>query len=114
MLFDWSKPVASLLSRLQENGYKIFSVNDGELCRIDQNFSDRTARKMAVDIITGVDESAVAVIKNNRIYAIYIVLGNDPDEIVADYTQDEELERIMEEYSDYWCDKKCPMIEEAE
>lgn len=108
---NWSVPVSSLLSRLQDNGYKIFSVNDGAVMeRIDQNFSDRTARKEATDIICSVDESAIALCKGGKTFAVYIVLGNDPDEIAADFTDDEDLERVIEEFSDNWCDKKCPVI----
>jgi len=29
-LLDWSVPVSSLVNKLQENGYKIYGVNDGE------------------------------------------------------------------------------------
>jgi alpha-glucosidase (family GH31 glycosyl hydrolase) len=108
---NWTVPVSSLLSRLQDNGYKIFSVNDGaEMQIIDQNLSNRTSRKEATDHICSVDESAVALCKDGKTFAVYIVLGNDPDEIVADYTDNEDLERVIDEFSDNWCDKKCPVI----
>jgi hypothetical protein len=108
---NWSVPVSSLLSRLQDNGYKIFSVNDGVVMeRIDQNLSNRTARKKATDIIDSVDESAIALCKDGKTFGVYIVLGNNPDEIVADYTDNEDLERVIDEFSDNWCDKKCPVI----
>lgn len=108
-LLDWSAPVASLLYKLQMNGYKIFSVND---VIIDQNLSDNTARKKAVKEIVSVDDSAVALIKDKKTFAVYIVLGNEPNEIAADYTDDEDLERVIDEYIDQWEDKKCPTIKE--
>lgn len=108
-LLDWSAPVASLLYRLQLNGYKIFSV-DGVI--IDQNLSDTTARKKAVKEIVSVDDSAVALIKDKKTFAVYIVLGNEPNEIAADYTDNEDLERVIDEYIDQWEDKKCPTIKE--
>lgn len=110
---DWSVPVSSLLNRLQQDGYKIFSVNDGEeMVLIDQNLSDLTARKKATEVICSVDHSAIALFKNGKRYAVYIVLGNDPSEIVADYTDDPSLEMIIDTFSDYWMEKKCPVIED--
>jgi hypothetical protein len=111
MALNWKVPVSSLLSRLQDNGYKIFSVNNGgETVLIDQNLSNGTARAKAVEEIISVDASAVAFIKNRKTFAVYIVLGNDPEEIAADYTDDEELERVIDEFSDSWQDKKCPRM----
>jgi hypothetical protein len=108
-LLDWSAPVASLLNKLQMNGYKIFSVDN---VIIDQNLSVNTARKKAVKEIVSVDDSAVALIKDKKTFAVYIVLGNEPNEIVADYTDDEDLERVIDEYIDQWEDKKCTTIKE--
>lgn len=110
---NWLVPVASLLYRLQLNGYKIFSISDGEeTTRIEQNLSDATARKHAVNLIVNVDYSAIALIKDKKTFAVYIVLGNEPYEIVQDYTDNEDLERVIDEYIDQWEDKKCTTIKE--
>jgi hypothetical protein len=112
-LYNWAIPVSSLLNHLQKGGYKIFSVYDGEeTTLIDQNLSDLTARKKAVEDIVSVDYSCVTVQKNNKMYGIHIVLDNDPDELVADYTDDEELETVIDKYNEQWEGKKCPTIEE--
>jgi methionine synthase II (cobalamin-independent) len=108
-LLDWSVPVSSLVNKLQENGYKIFSVDD---VIIDQNLSDTTARKKAVDEIVSVNDSAVALFKDKKTFAVYIVLGNDPNEIAADYTDNEDLERVIDSYNEQWEGKKCPTIKE--
>jgi hypothetical protein len=111
MALNWKVPVSSLLSRLQDNDYKIFSVNNGgETILIDQNLSNGTARAKAVEEIVSVDASAIALIKNKQTFAVYIVLGNDPHEIAADYTNDEELEKVIDEFADSWQDKKCPRM----
>lgn len=111
MALNWKVPVSSLLSRLQDNGYKIFSVNNGEeTILIDQNLSNNTARAKAVKEIVSVDSSAIALIKNRKTFAVYIVLGNDPHEITADYTEDEELEKVIDEFSRNWWDRECPRM----
>lgn len=112
-ILNWAIPVASLLNTLQENGYKIFSVSDGDKpILIDQNLSDNTARKNAVDVISSVDYSAVALNKDNKIFAVHIVLGNEPSELAADYTDDEDLERVIDDHIERWEGRKCPTIEE--
>jgi len=111
MALNWKVPVSSLLSRLQDNGYKIFSVNNGEeTILIDQNLSDKTARAKAVEEIISVDASAIALNKNRKTFAVYIVLDNEPDEIAADYTDDEDLERVIDEFSRNWPGMDCPTI----
>ena len=111
MALNWKVPVSSLLSHLQKNDYKIFSINNGaETVLIDQNLSDKTARVKAVEEIVSVDSSVIALNKNRKTFAVYIVLGNDPEEIAADYSEDEDLEKVIDEFTDSWQDKKCPRI----
>ena len=110
MALNWKVPVSSLLSHLQKNDYKIFSVNNGETVLINQNVSNNTARAKAVEEIVSVDTSAVALIKNRKTFAVYIVLDNDPHEIAADYTEDEELEKVIDQFSHNWLDKECPSM----
>jgi hypothetical protein len=112
-LLDWSVPVSSLVNKLQENGYKIYGVNDSEkLITIHPNHSNLVSRKKAVDIIVSVDESTLVVTKDNKTFGLFIVLGNEPDELVADYHSNDDLERVVEEFSSYWEGKKCPTIKE--
>ncbi len=110
MALNWKVPVSSLLSRLQDNGYKLYSVDTEKTVLIDQNVSNNTARAKAVEEIVSVDASAVALIKNRKTFAVYIVLGNDPHEIVADYTKDEELEKVIVQFSHNWWDMECPRM----
>ena len=108
-LLDWSVPVASLVNKLQENGYKIYGANDGEeLVTIHPNHSNLVARKKAVDVIVSVDDSTLVITKNNKTFGLFIVLGNDPDELVADYTSNDDLEKVIDEFQSYWGGKKCP------
>jgi hypothetical protein len=100
---DYSKPVNSLLNRFQKAGYKIVHVNDGEEQHlISKDLSNLNARKQASEFITSVDNSWVNLIKENQQVVLFIVLGNDPDEIVCDYTDNEEVESIVEAFEDQW------------
>ena len=110
-LLDWSVPVSSLINKLQKNGYKIYGVNDSkDMVKIDQNHSNLVARKKAVDVIDSVDESILVVIKDKNTFGLFIVLGNDPEELVADYSSNDDLERIVDEFISCWEGKKCPTI----
>jgi hypothetical protein len=93
-----AKAVGSLLHRLKQGGFKPVSVYDGgEIVQ---------ATKSA---LLSVDESSLYIEKNKEWYKLFIVLGNDNDEIVADYTYKEtptaeELEQILNDFADYWAE----------
>jgi hypothetical protein len=109
--YDWSKPVSSLLNKLQQNGFIIAAVNDGEeTFKMDLKKSNLANRKEATDVITSVDESWVQVKKGDAKGRMFIVLGNEPEELVCDYTDWNDLEMVITEHSIQWEGKKCPMI----
>jgi hypothetical protein len=113
---DWSKPVSSLLYRLQEKGFTLISVFDGEETTTLVNNNPIHRRKEATEIITSVDESWVTVGYKEDRADLYLVLGNGPDEILADYSYcpDTELEALLEEVEDQfsraWENKKVPVV----
>ncbi len=106
---NWSVPVNSLLNTLQKEGYKIYKAED---VIINENHSDLVARKKATEELVGVDGATLTVKKNNKMYGLFLVFGNDPEEIVADYTDNEELESVIDKYCKMWEGKKCPVIED--
>jgi hypothetical protein len=113
--YDWSVPVKSLLAKFQEAGFNVSAVHDGEgMIRIDQNLSKTKVRHSAADTVVSVDESFVYVNKDGMRARLFIVLGNEPEEIVADYNYNPQLEELLEEtidkYTLQWEGKKCPMI----
>ncbi len=85
--------VEDLIRRLDLAGFLLDSVDDGMACH--PGFR-------AVKVILSVEESSIKLYKNLTIYTIGIVLGNDKAEIVADYTTDDELDRIIETHSEAW------------
>jgi hypothetical protein len=111
--YNWAKPVSSLLAKFQRCGYDLFAVNDGgEYIIINKNLSRLDKRKEAVETITSVDLSSVYLISpKGRTFELMIVLGNEPSELVADYTYfEEETESIVEEFCQQWEGKKCPIV----
>ena len=113
--YDWSVPVKSLLGSFQEAGFIISAVHDGEeMIKIDQNLSKTKVRHSAADTVVSVDESFVYINKDGMRARLFIVLGNEPEELVADYNYNPQLEELLEEtidkYVEKWEGKKCPMI----
>ena len=114
--YDWTQPVMSLLHKLQKADVKIIAVNDGD--EYDEVVGDTNlaARKDAADMITAVDEAWVRVQHQDDFATLYIVLGNDTNEILADYTftSGSKLEAIIEGVSEafyeQWEDVPCPMV----
>lgn len=119
--YDWTQPVMSLLHKLQKADVQIVGVaivddyeNDGWQKVIGDN--NLAIRKAATDIITSVDESWVTVQYKDDFSTLYIVLGNDTNEILADYgispgsKLDEILESVSEAFYEQWEDVPCPMV----
>lgn len=112
--YDWSKPVSSLLYKLQQKGFKLVNVHDGE----DYEFftgNSLSQRKTATATIVSVDVSRLTVEKNNLRGRLYIILGNEPSELVCDWGSAsgeimEELETVVNAHSEQWEGKKCPMV----
>lgn len=114
--YDWSYPVMSLLHKLQKADVQIISVNDGGGYENVVGDSNLAIRKNAADMITAVDESWVRVKSKDAFATLYIVLGNDTNEILADYTftsgskLEEILESVSEAFYEQWEDVPCPMV----
>ena len=114
--YDWTQPVMSLLHKLQKADVQIISVNDGNEYEDVVGDSKLASRKYAADMITSVDESWVRVKSKDAFATLYIVLGNDASEILADYsyTSGTKLEGILERVSsafyEQWEDVPCPTV----
>lgn len=83
---DYSKAVNSLLLKLQKANVAITHVHDGEQWERVAVGSNLKVRKSAVEIITSVDESMVHVKHDGVVGKLYLILGNEPNEILADYS----------------------------
>lgn len=100
---DWKPCVRDLLERLVSAGFAIDKVDDGG------DLIEVVSLDTAVDAITSVDESSVFAkdTQGNSEPVLLIVLGNGPDEIVADYcgcdlAGGKRLGMILEGHSKDW------------
>ena len=114
--YDWTQPVMSLLHKLQKADVQIIAVNDGEEYENVSGDTKLAARKDAADMITAVDESWVRVKHKDDSATLYIVLGNDTREILADYSYkpssklEEILHNVSSAFYEQWEDVPCPMV----
>jgi len=111
---DWTLPVRTLIHHFQNHDFRVLSVNDGEEdVPIVSNPYSLAERKEATEIITSVDESYLRVAKGEQTAIIFIVLGNEPDELVADYGCSEELmpfvDDVVNAHRNQWEGKRCPV-----
>lgn len=109
---NWAIPVRSLLNTLQEAGFTLIAVNDGEE-RITLDERSVTARRMAAEAICSVDDSVLEINGWGRQGKVWIVLGNEPEELAADYSGDfPELEEAIDDHARAWEDRACPTVDD--
>jgi len=111
--YNWKPVVGSFLTKLIKAKFVLVAVDDGgSRIPVDK-------KSEAVDAVDSVDDSHLYVTDPNGFDRwIYIVLGNDPEELVADYScrreyDDSEdkvdpLDAVLDEFTDLWAGKKCP------
>jgi hypothetical protein len=111
MARDWSVPVNSLLVKIQDAGFTIRAVFDGEeTIEIDESQSKLAIRKAATDVVVSVDVSHVYVRNNNRDYVLFLFLDENPEEILSDYTENPLIESVCDDFISQWEGKKCPVV----
>jgi len=116
MAYDWNPPVMSLLSHLQKDGLRLHAVNDGcEWFHVDNRLSILRQRLFVAEVITSVDESHVVVSDGSVTATLFVVLGNEPEELVADIGSESDslmdrVDDVVSLFSDYWEGKPCPTV----
>jgi hypothetical protein len=115
---NWAVPVGSLLHTLQKHDIALAAVFDGEEYVKLHNAFNHTRRKEAIEIITSVDESWLYVTYGGESGWVDIILGNDPDQLAADWCASGMLEALLqtaiEAHNKRWEGRKCPTTAEAE
>jgi hypothetical protein len=104
---NWLPVLGSLLSTLQKAGFVLLETDNGE-DRTTLTGTPRQRRQKAKAELNATDESHLYVAWQGRKLWLFIVLGNEPCETVADYTCHEELDKVLEAWSDSWEGKACP------
>lgn len=106
MALDYRPEIRSLLRRLKKAGFALVSVNNGEETI---NIEGET---MAVDHIVSVEEAWLNVRIQDKTLTLFLVLGNDPGEIVCDYHCHDLLEKVTTEHYERWESRKQPVTAE--
>lgn len=107
--YNWKPVVASFLLHMQERGFRAFAVNNGDGFVKTENNLFKT-----IDEATACDEASIRFhAPDNSLFTAYIVLGNEPYELVADFTsRDTETGKAftaaVEEWSDSMQGMTCP------
>lgn len=103
---NWKKVVSSLFHNLKQAGFTPFEVNNG-----DEDESTPTWKE-ALEEATACDEASVYLKHpdSQKLIWLYIVLGNSPEELVADYSVFEPIEAPLAKFSSVWEGKPCPTI----
>ena len=102
---DWEKVVRSLINFLVKDGFEPYHASNGE-DSIKSKHKGRLASK-----ICECDEGTLNVRKGDFAATLYIVLGNEPEELVSDigYKGDmTELEKTLDKFSTRWESIACP------
>lgn len=94
---NWAPVIKSFIEIAISKGLKLISVDNGEE-RIETPTIDK-----AVEEVDSVDESHIffETPDGKRIWA-WIVLGNSPEETMADYIVNDLMEAACEEFSAKW------------
>ena len=114
MRYDWKPVVKSLCKSLVANGVELVGANDLGDYPEDSEIETGDINKI-VDWVTGVDESMIYLktpdTPEGKKKVIYIVLGNGPEEIAADWTMDELIDKATDDHYEKWANRKTPMVE---
>jgi hypothetical protein len=103
---DYRPEVRSLLNTLSRHGFTPIEVNNGEelVSRAD------VSKTEFLEEVVATDEATIRFQHNNKKVAIWLVFGNEPGVIAADYTDYEPLENVIDEHYNRWENRKQPMI----
>ncbi len=103
---DYKPEVRSLIKSLRQAGFTPISVNNGEETI---RYSD-VSKTQFLEETVATDEATIRLQHSNKRVAIWLVLGNEPGVIAADYTDYDPLESVIDEHYDRWENRKQPMI----
>lgn len=102
--YNWKTPVRSLLQTLQKHGLTPVAVDNGD------GWVETDTTAQAVAEIVATDESRLAVFTPcGRRATLLLVLGNEPCEIVADYTDLYLIDFAVDEHYNRWEGRACPL-----
>ena len=110
-VLNWAPVIESFAAAIVAGGFELDTALDGE-----GGFKDKCTPKEAGEWVAACDEGHINFTKDGNHVDAYIVLGNDPDEIVADWgynnnDTEEEFDKLWSDWMEDWGTKPCPTKE---
>ena len=103
---DYRPEVRSLIKSLRQAGFTPISVNNGE----ESIRYSGVSKTQFLEEIVATDEATLRLQHNNKLVGIFLVFGNEPGVIAADYSDYEPLENVIDEHYSRWENRKQPVI----
>lgn len=121
MLNNWKPEVTSLIATLKRHGFEIMKGDNGEETFLLTSRRGGGMKKFIENLIA-CDEAYLSVKcpKSRMTRWLYLVLGNSPGELVADYSvpsfgvEVDPLDVAIEEHYTRWENRKQPKIRAAD
>lgn len=99
---DWRPEATALINRLESMGAQIIRAYNGEEEFEFPKVSSIGPREKFIENLVACDEAWLYVNIGGKTRALYIVLGNEPGEIVSDYTCDPVLDLVTDQHYAEW------------
>jgi hypothetical protein len=118
--YNWKPVVRDFFKMAEQAGFEVTHIDDGEgyedIRLRAKTQADR--RAVGVEMVCSVDEARVNFlhVPTDKRIAAFIVLGNGPEEICADYTSgnedaDRAFDKVNNDFYSKWEMRKTPTIE---
>jgi len=91
--------ISQTIHALTKAGWTLDRTDNGEDVR-DLDLTDKAAWLVALDEITATDAAHLFVKKGSERGYVWFVLGNDPEEVIADHTLN--LTDVIDPLTDRW------------
>lgn len=94
------KIVRHLCDTMRKHGWDAIYVDDG-----GDEVEQTSSTEEVVEAVFAVDEATIAFKKGNKTCSVWIILGNDGWDCIADYNFTDEFDQIMKSEVDPYCEK---------
>lgn len=104
---DWEKVTRSLIKNLQAQGLQLKQAHDGE------DYLDSTNRAEIAGWVMQCGSGTIYFYdpEIKREVWVFVVSGNEPEELVCDHIVNDKIDSGAEEFSRIWEGKSCPTRE---
>ena len=105
--YNWSAVVRSALRTLKQAGLNVVAVDNGD------GWEKVGSRAEAVELACACDTAYVRMSnEGGDKCTAFIVLGNEPEELFADYSTSDALDSAVDAFCSIWSGKRCPVVAE--